>query len=112
MTKDRSKKEQRRLRELAATAYEREMNGAAEGLLKQFERWKNKQIDVFELNDKIHEFHNGISRDLYRRYTGEHPELSVAIALNRGILSREEIGEELLLSVEGIATLFHVRDPQ
>src|ERR1039457_927133 len=112
MTKSRSKSQQKKLRDLAATAYEREMTAASEGLLQQFQRWKNKEIDVFELNDKIHEFHNGISRTLYNRYTCIHADLAVAIALNSAVLSGEEVGEELLLEVCGIADVLSFRNQQ
>jgi hypothetical protein len=104
--------QRKKLRALAETAYEREMNTASEELLQQFHRWKNSEIDVFELNDKIHQFHNGISRTLYNRYTGVPPELGVAIALNKKILSREEVGEDVFLSLEGIASALSFPDPQ
>ena len=65
-------------------------------------RWENKEIDIFELNEKIHEFHNGISRTLYSRHVGMDAAFGVASALNREILSREEVGEDVFLSVEGI----------
>ena len=88
---------------MAGIAYEREQATASDALLQEFQRWKNKEIDVFELNDRIHEFHHGISRELYNRYSGNEMILSwcVANALHRGILSREEVGEDLFLSVEG-----------
>lgn len=55
---------------------------------------------MFELNEKIHEFHHGISRVLYGRYVGMGAAFGVASALHRGILSREEVGEEVFLFVE------------
>ena len=112
MKKSRSKSQQKKLRDLAATAYEREMTAASESLLQQFQRWKNKEIDVFELNASIHEFHNGISRTLYNRYTGIHADLAVAIALNADVLRREEVGEELFLEVGGIADVLSFRNQQ
>ena len=47
----------RELRALALTANEREMDGTLEDLYLSFDKWKNKQIDCFELNQLIHEFH-------------------------------------------------------
>jgi hypothetical protein len=88
------------------------MAAASESLLQQFQRWKNKEIDVFELNDKIHEFHNGISRTLYNRYTCIHADLAVAIALNSDVLSREEVGEALSLEVGEIADVLSFRGQQ
>ncbi len=38
------------LRSLASTAYERELDSALEDIYAGFEKWKNKQIDCFGLN--------------------------------------------------------------
>ncbi len=97
---------------MAGIAYERELTIASKGLLQEFQRWKNKEINVFELNDRIHEFHHGISRELYNRYTGNEmaDTIGVASALRRGILSREEVGEDVFLSVDGITMALSSHD--
>jgi len=97
-----SKKLEKMLRQFAEVAYERELSIATRALQEQFVRWENKEIDIFELNEKIHEFHNGISRKLYSQYVGMDAAFRVASALHHGILSREEVGEDVFLSVEGI----------
>lgn len=51
---------------------------------------------MFELNDKVHQFHNGIARELYKRYVMMDPKFSVAHALNHGILGVEEVREDLV----------------
>lgn len=91
------------LRQMAGIAYERELATASDALLQEFQRWKNKEIDVFELNERIHEFHHGISRELCNRYSGNGATISwcLASALKRGILSRNEVGEDVFLSVDG-----------
>jgi hypothetical protein len=110
VTDKRSKAKQRKVRELVALAHERELTMELENLLQQFHRWKNNGIDAFELNEIIHEFHNGISRTLYNRYTGRDAAIGVAFAFTRDILSREEIGEEVFTSIAEIAKLFSSRD--
>lgn len=102
MSRKMSKKLDKLLRQFAGLAYERELSAAVRVLQDEFLRWENKEIDVFELNERIHEFHNGISRTLYGRYSGLDAAFGVASALHRGILDREEVGEEVFLSVEGI----------
>lgn len=97
-----TKSQEKRLRELAGIAYERELAAASEALLAEFRRWDAKEIDVFQLNEKIHEFHNGISRALYGRYVGMDPGIAVAFALNNGVLKRTEIDGDLLSSMSGI----------
>lgn len=100
MDKLKHNKEQRqKLRQLAEIAYDRELTEASAKLLLEFRRWENREIDVFELNNTIHEFHNGISRTLYTRYSGMDTTFGVVSALHRGILSREEVGDDVY--VEG-----------
>lgn len=103
MPNNRSKNLKKKLRQMAGIAYERELTTASEALLQEFQRWENKEIDVFELNDRIYEFHHGISRELYNRYSGNEMAIAfgVASALHRGILSREEVGEDVFLSIDG-----------
>lgn len=57
-------------------------------------------MDVFELNEKIHEFHHTISRDLYRRYTDMDADFCVASAFLRGVLSRNEIEDHVFVTIE------------
>ena len=56
----------------------------------------------FELNEKIHEFHNGISRTLYGRYVGMDPKIGVAHAIKNDVLKRAEIDDEILALVSGM----------
>ena len=56
----------RELNALATTAYERELDSALEDLYLSFEKWKTKQIDCFELNQLIHEFHQSVKRIIFK----------------------------------------------
>lgn len=89
-------------RKWAGVAYERELAIATRALMTEFHRWESGEIDVFALNDKIHEFHHGISRSLYSRYTTMDSAFGVACGLRAGVLTREEIGDDVFLQVEGI----------
>ncbi|MEA3490261.1 MAG: tetratricopeptide repeat protein [Candidatus Omnitrophota bacterium] len=92
-----SKKMRKQLRELAWTAYRRETELALDGLYNKFSQWKKKKISEFEMNELIHSFHDGISRDLWKHYAG-HPvqnEFLVADALVRDILTDEDVPGEI-----------------
>ncbi len=84
----------RELRELASTAYERELEITLEALYLGFDRWKNKQIDCFELNQLIHEFHQKKSRELWKIYNQTDNDIIVDRAVRLGILQRGEISAE------------------
>jgi len=79
VNKDRfTKLERKELRGLIGLAYERELAKALEQLERNFRQWRKKKITAFELSDFIHQFHKGISRDLWSFYTSGHNEMIVA----------------------------------
>ena len=53
MTHNYSKPTRKKLRELAVLAHERELSRALETLDSHFARWRQQEIDCFELNDRI-----------------------------------------------------------
>lgn len=91
-----SKRTEKKLRDLAALAHERALARALEKLYSEFELWRNGALNVFDLNQSIHEFHNKTGRKIYSFYAGAEPSLVVAAAVRDGILTREEVGNELL----------------
>jgi hypothetical protein len=91
-----SKAAKKHFRRLAALAYERELNQALERLSSQFERWKRKQIDAFELDEAIHRHHHGIARDLYKIYADGEPDYAATRALAIGLLREHEVDERYL----------------
>lgn len=91
-----TKAQRRHLRELAATAHERELSVELGKLETDFARWRSGEIDAHQLSESIHAFHQGPSRKLYTRYTDTDPDFSVAAAVVRGILSESDVGAEML----------------
>ncbi len=100
-----SKSERAQLRKLAGTAWEAELCAALKELRGDFQRWEAKFINAFELTDKIHEFHNGISRELYKRYTALKPIEAVGIAVAKGVIDEDALTPQLL---EKLATSIEV----
>jgi len=90
-----TKSERALLRRLAAEAWNVELSQHLTALLEQFNIWTNSGMNAFELSDKIHEFHNGIARELYGRYTNLDPSIVVSRAIAVGILGKEVLDESL-----------------
>ena len=90
-----SKFEKRRLRELAAEAHESALSKALEELYEEFLKWADDGLSTFDLNEEIHKFHDGLSRDLYRTYVLNDPALAVAIGLSQNALGEGQIGPDL-----------------
>jgi hypothetical protein len=102
-----TKRERAALRELAAEAYERELDDALSELYDEFRTWDGKSMSAFDLNEKIHQFHNGLSRELYSIYVMNDPEIAVVIGVVRSVINldaiEETLREKLRPTIESIA---------
>lgn len=93
---DFTRRERSQLRKLSMKAYERDLAQELSHLEANFTEWRQGIIDSFQLSNSIHEFHDRVSRDLYKQYMRVSPHLMVAYALVEGILSEEEIQPKIL----------------
>ena len=100
MNKPFSKRDYRELRRLAGQAYERELNQELQKLYEIFHRWSAGEMLAGEMTDAIHEFHQGPNRDLFKLYNGPDCSLMVARGVAKGLLSRDEVGPELMPRLE------------
>ncbi len=91
-----SKKQRKEMRELQGLAWQRELEEELGSLENLFSSWREGRIDAFELSDQIHKFHNGASRDLYTRYSGNHYDITVPGAIANGKIDESEVSKELL----------------
>ena len=64
-----SKRDKKKLKELAGIAYEKDLSRCLDVIYGSFENWKSGEMSVWDLNQHIHEFHNEIARSLYKSYT-------------------------------------------
>jgi len=85
----------KRLRDLVAMAYEKELSLEMEKLAGQFKLWQEGKIDVWDLEEAVHKFHNGPARKLYNRYNDVSPEVIVPYAVVRGLVSFDDIPQEI-----------------
>jgi hydroxypyruvate isomerase len=63
-----TKRQMKELRRLADEAYRRELDAALREVAAAFGEWEAGKLSGFALSDRIHEFHNGIARDLWHNY--------------------------------------------
>lgn len=96
MTTAHTRKEKAELRQIASEAWESELSSELEKLFEYFRSWTDHGMSAFGLTERIHEFHNGISRELYKRYTALPPEIAVARAIVLGLADEESIDPALL----------------
>jgi len=96
------KKLKKQFKKLLNMAYQNELSSELNKLHKEFEKFFSNKINCFELDDKIHLFHNDISRNLYNKYNNsndiEHFVIAKAV-LNNFIL-KENIPNEYIEIIE------------
>ena len=98
-----SKKIRKELRVLCDRAYKSQLDHELSILAKSFNDWENKKIDCFELSNKIHQFHDGSARDLWKRYNYSKDYLYlVAVAIVEGHIKESEVSEEALKELRNI----------
>lgn len=90
-----SKRETATLRDLANEAWEAELHEALEGLFEDFCRWADNGSSSLEMVERIHEFHTGVARDLYKRYTSLPAPVAVARAIAIGAIDESMLPTEL-----------------
>ena len=91
------KKIRKELRKLSEKVYQIQLDEELSKLANNFNDWQNKRIDGFELSDRIHEFHDGSARELWKRYNYSRNDFhSVAIAIVGGQLPESEISEDAM----------------
>lgn len=96
-------------REHAALAYEEELRRALLPLADEFDRWRRGELESAELSARIHGFHDGTAREIWKTYHADLPEMAVAYAIRTGILSRDQVPEELLAALGPSLALYESR---
>ena len=89
------KKIRKHLRELAFKAHDIEMRNNLHRLSLKFDEWKQGQITNSDLNQAIHEYHDGTARELWKFYHYSDEDFFVARNVVQGFLSRDEIPDEV-----------------
>jgi len=82
--------------ELVGIAHKRELNHHIGELAKKIDEWRDSKIECWDLTDVIHQFHDGVFRDVYKIYNN-NKELIFLIsrAIVHGYLLREEVSKEI-----------------
>ncbi len=94
--RDLTKGQRRELRRIAGLAHERELGSALTAVEEQFRRWRSGEIGPHDLNDAIHRFHQGPSRQLWLQYQDGPVEFAAVHAVQRGVVAADELAPEVL----------------
>lgn len=83
------------MRQLAEKAWEAELTLELEQLFEGFCKWTDHAMSAFELSDRIHQFHEGVARELYKQYASLDPAIMVARAIAKGLVGEEDLNHSL-----------------
>ena len=86
-----TKSERTRIRQLADLAWDRALRRELRNIAVAIDEMESGQLSPFDVTDRIHEFHDGAARELYRQFAGSKPWLGVCRAHFDGILTDDEI---------------------
>ncbi len=59
----------KKLAELVCTAHETALRQELLKLRDDFARWDRGELDSFRLSERIHQYHDGPNREIYKRFT-------------------------------------------
>jgi hypothetical protein len=91
-----NKKTRRQLRELLSKAYAQELSDHLRGLALNFDQWRDNKITCWELSDRIHQFHHGISRELYNIYNNSRQDIAlISRAVAQNLIQLDEVPSEV-----------------
>jgi hypothetical protein len=96
----------KQMRALVGKAHDRELYLYLSELGKDFDEWRDEKISPVELSDRIHEFHDGAARAVYKTYTTLKRDQLVARAIGIGLLSEDEVSSEIKERLAGAIDYF------
>lgn len=92
---------------MAGQCYEKEITLALESLFEDFKKWEQSEITPWDLNDKIHHYHNGTARELYKLYEGlNDTTVALSQAVVKGIIKIEDVPENCRPLLEGLIDFY------
>jgi|RhiMetdeSRZDD1v2_1073273.scaffolds.fasta_scaffold284044_2 hypothetical protein len=93
----------KQLATLVCTAHETALRSALSELARHFESWQRGEIDSFKMADCIHEFHQGPSQAIYKRFTYHRNDdlpMLAASAIATSLIDEKDVPAEVLPHVK------------
>ncbi len=90
MHNSRTKSEHKLIRQLASTAWERQLREELKKIGGVLLETESGHLSPFDVDAAVHAFHNGVSRELCNRYSDSDPWFAVCLAHFDGVLTDED----------------------
>ena len=101
-----SKSQRKVLRDCAARVYEAEATRKLEELECDFKRWRDRELDVGELLESIHKFHQVQAKDLWSIYQSLKPPEIVARGIALQLVAESDVPEDIIQHLRPLIAFF------
>jgi hypothetical protein len=105
-----SKKLTAAVRKHAKRAWEAEMRAALEPLAAKFDLWRAGRMSTADLDEAIHAYHNGVAREIWRRFATNDPKMPLAHAVAIGAPSMESLPSGVAEHIAPLVGFFQARE--
>jgi hypothetical protein len=82
------------------------MRDALATLAEKFDQWRAGAMSCDELHNAVHEYHDGIGREIWKRYATNRPEMPLAHAVAAGFVERDSLPPEVLDRINSTIEMF------
>jgi hypothetical protein len=107
-----SKRMKALLRQHAGRAWEAEMKAALGTLAARFRDWEAGRLSSSDLHTAIHEYHDGVGREIWKRFATNNPKVPLAHAVAAGVVAKESLPAEVQEHISGMVEFFQAGEQE
>lgn len=108
--RDTPKKLKKELRQHAERAWEAEMRAALSDLAAKFGDWHAGTMSSADLNAAIHTYHNGIAREIWKRFSSNDARMPLAHAVALGLIEEATLSPEVREHIASLVEFFREQE--
>ncbi len=82
------------------------MKAALGKLAAKFGEWESGGLSSADLHAAIHEYHDGIGREIWKRFATNNPAVSLAHAVAAGFVTKESLPGDVQDPIAGMVEFF------
>jgi hypothetical protein len=105
-----SKALKKELRQHADRAWEAEMRAALGALAARFDEWRMGSLSSGDLDAAIHTYHDGIAREIWRRFSGNDRTMPLAHAVAVGLIDEHSLPPEVQEHIASMVAFFREQE--
>ena len=104
------KQMKKELRQHADRAWEAEMGAALGALAAKFDDWRAGTVSSADLDAAIHQYHDGVAREIWRRFSTNDPKMPLAHAVAVGLIEEASLPPEVREHIASMVEFFREQE--